>query len=128
MSFNRIYHYVSGSSFLAPKLYSKTVTKTAYSVKQDEVFRFERRHHVAAFRSDDYASGPMMSFLTDSHSDFVAMYALLFWQEVERFRESFPTMQNSDKILTMTAILSKYVTNRRASELIPGQVSPLFSI
>ena len=64
-----------------------------------------------------------MAFFTDNQSDFVAMYALLFWQEVERFRESFPTMQNSDKILTMTAILSKYVTNRRASELIPGEVS-----
>ena len=61
-----------------------------------------------------------MAFLTDGQCDFVAMYALLFWQEVERFRESFPTMQNSDKVLTMTAILSKYVTNSRASELIPG--------
>ena len=48
------------------------------------------------------------------------MLALCFWQEVERFREEFSGMQQSDLVLTMDQILTKYVLNDRGFQFIPG--------
>ena len=48
------------------------------------------------------------------------MYTLSYWQEVERFREAFSGMQQSDLILAMDSIMTKYILNDRGFNLIPG--------
>ena len=78
------------------------------------------RHLKAALRSDDFAAGPFMAYLTDARNDESGMFALCFWQEVERFREEFSGMQQGDLILTMDQIVTKYVLNDRGFEFIPG--------
>jgi len=91
-----------------------------YSIHEDQIYRHEMRHLRAALRSDDFAAGPFLAYVTDTRSDEAAMLALCFWQEVERFREEFSGMQQSDLVLTMDQILTKYVLNDRGFQFIPG--------
>ena len=91
-----------------------------YTINDDYVFRHELRHLAAALRCDDFAAGPFMSFITDEESDETSMYTLCYWQEVERFREAFSGMQQSDLILAMDSIMTKYILNDRGFTLIPG--------
>ena len=91
-----------------------------YTLNDDYVFRHELRHLAAALRSDDFAAGPFMNFITDEESDETSMYTLCYWQEVERFREAFSGMQQSDLILAMDSIMTKYILNDRGFSLIPG--------
>lgn len=86
------------------------------------------RYLRAALRSDDFAAGPFMAYLTETQHDEAALFALCFWQEVERFRDEFSCMQQSDLILTMDQILTKYVLNDRGYELIPGMKDNSFHV
>jgi hypothetical protein len=97
-----------------------SILSSIYSMNDDYVFRHEMRHLKAAFRSDDFAAGPFMAYLTDEQNDEASMFALCFWQEVERFREEFSGMQQSDLVLAMDAIMTKYILNDRGFTLVPG--------
>ena len=65
------------------------------------------RHLRAALRSDDFAAGPFLSFLTEDQADEDGMFALCYWQECERFRESYSGMQQNDQQQAMDAIITK---------------------
>ena len=100
--------------------FGDSYSRSIYSVHEDQVYRHEMRHLRAALRSDDFAAGPFMTYLTETQNDEAGMFALAFWQEVERFREEFSGMQQSDLILTLDQIFTKYVLNDRGFQFIPG--------
>ena len=77
-----------------------------YTLGDDNEYRHENRHLVAALRSDDLAAGPFLSFLIDDLDD-VGMYAICYWQEVEKFRESFSGMQQNDRQEAFEEILKR---------------------
>ena len=81
-----------------------------------KVYRHEQRHLRAALRSDDFAAGPFMTYLTETNEDESGMFALCFWQEIERFREEFSGMQQTDRLLTMDQIFTKYLLNDRGCQ------------
>ena len=77
-----------------------------YTLGDDNEYRHENRHLMAALRSDDLADGPFLSFLIED-SDEVGMYAIYYWQEVEKFRESFSGMQQHDRQDAFDEILKR---------------------
>ena len=77
-----------------------------YTLGDDNEYRHENRHLMAALRSDDLAAGPFLCFLIEDLDD-VGMYAIYFWQEVEKFRESFSGMQQNDRQDAFEEILKR---------------------
>ena len=77
-----------------------------YTLGDDNEYRHKNRHLVAALRSDDLAAGPFLSFLIDDLDD-VGMYAIYYWQEVEKFRESFSGMQQNHRQEAFEEILKR---------------------
>ena len=77
-----------------------------FTLGDDNEYRHENRHLMAALRSDDLAAGPFLSFLIDDFDD-EGMYAIYYWQEVEKFRESFSGMQQHDKQDAFDEILKR---------------------
>ncbi|CAG5113157.1 Oidioi.mRNA.OKI2018_I69.chr2.g7292.t1.cds [Oikopleura dioica] len=94
--------------------------ESIYSIYEDSVFRHEMRHFKAALRSDEFAAGPFMAYLSEQEEDDTAVFALDFWQDIERFREEFGCMHQSELELEMENIINKYVFNNHAREVIPG--------
>lgn len=78
-----------------------------YSLDDDYQYRHNMRHLRAALRSDDFAAGPFLSFLTEDQADEDGMFALCYWQECERFREGYSGMQQNDQQQAMDAIITK---------------------
>ena len=66
-----------------------------------------KRHLKAALRSDDFAAGPFLSYLMEDQEDEDGMFALCYWQECEKFRESFSGMQQNDQQEAMEEIITK---------------------
>lgn len=94
--------------------------ESIYSIYEDSLFRHETRHFKAALRSDEFAAGPFMAYLSEQEEDDTAVFALDFWQDIERFREEFGCMHQSELELEMDNIINKYVLNNHARDVIPG--------
>jgi len=91
-----------------------------YSLDDDYQYRHNMRHLRAALRSDDFAAGPFLSFLTEDQADEDGMFALCYWQECERFREGYSGMQQNDQQQAMDAIITKYILNEKGFAKVPG--------
>ena len=90
-----------------------------YTVYEDQQYRHKMRHLVAALRSDDFAAGPFQQYL-EKDQDPSGIFALVFWQEVERFREDYAAMEQSHLLETIDQIATKYVLTDHGFELIPS--------
>ena len=52
-----------------------------FTLGDDYEYRHVFRHLKAALRSDDFAAGPFLSYLTEDQEDEYGMFALCYWQD-----------------------------------------------
>ena len=51
-----------------------------FTLGDDYEYRHVNRHLKAALRSDDFAAGPFLHFLTEDQEDEDGVFALCYWQ------------------------------------------------
>ena len=90
-----------------------------YTDYEDHQYRHKMRHLVVVLRSDDFAAGPLQLYL-QLENDNNGIFAIEFWQEVERFREDYSTMEQSHLLETIDQMTTKFVLTDHGFELIPG--------
>ena len=108
-NYNRSINHEFGRRLSKMWLRNQEVTNRGdsfYTLGDDNEYRHENRHLMAALRSDDLAAGPFLSFLVEDLDD-VGMYAIYYWQEVEKFRESFSGMLQHDRQDAFEEILKR---------------------
>lgn len=54
---------------------------SVFTLGDDYEYRHVHRHLKAALRSDDFAAGPFLSYLTEHREDEDGMFALCYWQD-----------------------------------------------